>query len=741
MGLFAYPEVRREDFFETLHGFSVADPYRHLEDPDAPETKAFVEAQGYLFREYIKTTDVRERVAAKLTELNNFEKYQVPFKRGDNYYYFYNSGLQAQSVLYTQKSIDSAPTVFFDPNTLSADGTVSLNAFNFSPSGNLFGYALSTSGSDWVKIYVRRVGSYVDLEATPIEWAKFSKIEFTHDDLGFFYTKYPTPAVASESAGTEVDASKFAQVWYHRIQTSQNEDIVVYKNDEEPDYGQDDGYDVTISDCGRYLILGVRKGCDPENILYVADLEKQFGGNSLLNVPKFTEIVGEFNASYFLIASKGSVLYFQTSLNAPKSRIVSFDVSQLKLFRTKTTASKTIIQKKADGKSINSSETNETISYSLLKPEFLEIVPEAETPISFVKVIKDKIVIVYMKDVKHIAKIFDLTGKYLNNIDLPSGANISGISKGDGEIFYKYTSHITPGVICRYDFATTTSTVFRETVVKGLEADKFEVKQVFFDSEDGTKIPMWIVHKKDLVLNGENPTILYGYGGFGISLLPSFSINFLSFVDSFNGIYCVANIRGGGEYGQEWHDAGRLFNKQNCFTDFQYAARFLISEKYTQRRKLCINGGSNGGLLVGASINQTPELFGLAIVDVGVLDYLRFHKFTVGAAWTSDYGSPDVQKDFEYSIKISPLHNVDSTKIYPAVLIVTGDHDDRVVPLHSMKFAATLQHSLAENPNPIMMRVNKNAGHGAGKSVQQTIDEIADKFAYLSIVLNAPYFV
>ncbi|KAJ3027841.1 UNVERIFIED_CONTAM: hypothetical protein HDU68_002986 [Siphonaria sp. JEL0065] len=735
---FSYPATRRDNLVEVLHDIPVADPYRHLEDPEAEETKAFVDAQQALFNEFVKGSDVREKVAAKLTQLNNFEKYTTPFKAGDNYYYFYNSGLQAQSVMYTQKSLDGEPTVFFDPNSLSADGTISLNAYNFSSSGKLFAYALSVSGSDWVKIYVREVGGEKDLEK-PVEWAKFSKIEFTHDDKGFFYTKYPTPAVSAENAGTEVDASLNAQVWYHTIGTSQDSDIIVYKNDDEPDWGQDDGYDVTITSDGRYLVLGIRKGTDPSNLLYYADLEKQFGGKSLLGVPEFTEIVGEWNGSYFLISSEGSNLFFQSSFNAPKSRVVSYDVSKSTATSTTTTTTKTVTVKNTDGTSTSKTETTKTTTTSYTKPGFVEVIPEANTPISFVKVVKDKIVVIYMKDVKHIAQVFDLSGKFLNNIELPSGANINGIAKGDGEMFYRFSSFITPGVISRYDFATGQSSIFRETVVKGLEAEKFDVKQVFYNSEDGTKIPMWVVHKKDLVLDGETPTILYGYGGFGISLLPNFSINALSFVDGFNGVYCIANIRGGGEYGQEWHDAGRLFNKQNCFTDFQYAARYLIAEGYTKPAKLVINGGSNGGLLIGACLNQTPELFGLGIAEVGVLDYLRFHLFTVGAAWSSDYGFPDVKKDFEYSLKISPVHNVDSTKVYPAVLICTGDHDDRVVPLHSLKFAATLQHALPNNPNPIMMRLNKNAGHGAGMSVQQNIELTADKFTYISLVLNAPY--
>ncbi|KAJ3068669.1 hypothetical protein HDU99_003137, partial [Rhizoclosmatium hyalinum] len=499
---FNYPEVRREETPEILHGIPVQDPYRHLEDPDAPETVAFVEAQQKLFRDFVQGSDVREKVATRLTELNNFEKFGTPFKRGDNYYYFYNSGLQAQAVLYTQKTLDAEPSVFFDPNTLSADGTVSLNAYNFSKSGKLFAYALSTSGSDWVKIFVREVGSDKDLEQKPIEWAKFSKIEFTHDELGFFYTKYPTPNVSSEAAGTETDISTFAQVWYHKIGTSQDEDIVIYKNDDEPEYGQDDGYDVYITgETGRYLVLGIRKGCEPYNLVYYADLQEQFGCNSILGAPKLTEIVGEFNGSYFLIDSAGPILYFQTSFNAPKSRIVSYNVAAA----TKTVTTKTF---SVSYENKETKTTTKTVTY--VKPDFEEIISESH-PISFVKgdAKNNKLVIVYMKDVKHVARVFDFGGNYLNDIELPSGCVIRGFGSEEGALFYNYASFITPGVIARYDFETGVSSIFRQTVVKGLEAEKYEVKQVFYNSEDGTRIPMWITHKKGLVLDGNNPTILY----------------------------------------------------------------------------------------------------------------------------------------------------------------------------------------------------------------------------------------
>ncbi|ORY31527.1 hypothetical protein BCR33DRAFT_723876 [Rhizoclosmatium globosum] len=703
--LFTYPTVRRDDQVDILHGVEIKHPYRHLEDPDAPETKQFVEDQGKLFQDFIKSKggDVRTKLEARFTEMFNYERYGLPFKKGDNYYYFHNSGLQPQSVLYTQKTVDGEASVFFDPNTLSQDGTVSLSTYSFSESGKLFAYAVSDSGSDWVKIHVREVGADKDLEVKPLEWAKFTGIEWTHDEKGFFYNRYPAPSVSLDKAGTETDVSKNQAVYYHRIGTDQSEDIVIYKDPEHPDWG----FGSTVSDCGRYIIIGAWKGTHPESQIYYADLEKQFGGKSVLGVPEFTTIVGEWKGTYDWIANEGTVFYFVTSDGAPNKSVVKYDVAQPEL-------------------------------------GFSVVIPEVETAIDYYKVVaNNKLVLVYLQDVKHVIKVHDLTtGEYLHNIDLPTGSVIKGISgsKSKTEVFYNFGSFISPGITRRFDFANGQDTLFKETIVPGFDSSIFEVKQVFYPSADGTKIPMYIFHKKGLELNGENPAFQYAYGGFNISILPSFSVAWLTFAEKFNGVVAIANIRGGGEYGQAWHDAGRLFNKQNCSTDFQYASRYLISEKYTKPAKLAINGGSNGGLLIGTVLNQAPELYGLGIADVGVHDLLRFHKFTIGHAWTSDFGSPDVKEDFENILKISPLHNVDSKKAYPAVLIVTGDHDDRVVPLHSLKLGATMQYELKNNAKPIMMRINSKAGHGAGKSIQQTIEELSDKYTYLSITLDAPYF-
>ncbi|KAI8837115.1 prolyl oligopeptidase [Chytriomyces cf. hyalinus JEL632] len=735
---YEYPTVRRdEDHVDLLHGVPVKDPYRHLEDPDAPETKAFVEQQGSLFQGFIQGSEVREKLVTSLTESFNYERYGVPFKKGDNYYYFHNSGLQPQALIRTQKTLDSEATVFFDPNALSEDGTVSLGTYSFSESGNLFGYALSSSGSDWVKIHVRQVGSDTDLEEKPIEWAKFTSISFTHDEKGFFYERYPSPTVSSDKAGTETDASKNQTVCYHRIGTPQEDDIVVWSDSENPERMAS----AEVSDCGRYLLVTVSRSTERKNLVYYADLEKQFGSKSCLGVPELVEIVGDFNAKYSLISTEGSVFYFETTLDAPNARVVKYDIEK-KAKLTKTVTTTTTTTKSENSTTVKSVKTTSAVAVPV-ESTFEEVIPEFENALDFTHVVDgNKLILVYLKDVKHVMKVHDLsTGVFLQDIELPTGSIIKGLtgSKSRSEMFYAFQSHISPGIIRRYDFATKEDSVFSEAIVEGFDSSIFEVKQIFYPTNDGTMIPMYIIHKKDTVLNGENPTLLYAYGGFTISILPAFSVAWLTFIQKFNGVVAVANIRGGGEYGMAWHDAGKLFNKQNCYYDFQNAARYLIDTKYTCPKKLAINGGSNGGLLVGACLNQTPELFGLGIAEVGVMDMLRFHKFTIGAAWVSDFGSPEVKDEFENLLKISPLHNVDKNKTYPAVLLITGDHDDRVVPLHSMKLAATMQYELKDNPNPIMMRVNTKAGHGAGKSMQQFIEEAADKYTFLSIVLEAPY--
>ncbi|KAJ3194933.1 hypothetical protein HK101_001543 [Irineochytrium annulatum] len=694
-----YPAVRRGTVIETLHNRQIADPYRHLEDPDAEETKNFVEAENKLFFGHIGKIAYRDALRDRLTTMYNYERFGCPFRKGSSYYYFHNSGLQAQSVLYRMNSLKSEPQTFLDPNKLSDDGTVSLNTYGFSHSGKMFAYGLSKSGSDWVSIHAKKVDDSKDLEDKPLEWAKFTGITWTFDDRGFFYSKYPS-TVESDKAGTETDSSKNMSVMYHKIGTPQSADFVVYKDPEHPDYI----FGSSVSDDGKYLILTISESCDPKNLIYIADLEKGSDANGLTGRFDFVKIVPDWKAEFSYVTNEGPIFYLSTTLDAPRRRIVKFDLTN----RDKG---------------------------------FVEVIPQSDAVLTSMNVVdNDKLVLVYLQDVKHVIKVYQLSGKPADiKIDLPTGSIVKSMTgeKDDKELFFSFSSFTSPGVIHRFDFEKREQSTFRETKVANYNSDLFETKQVFYASKDGTKIPMYITHKKGLKLDGENPTLLYAYGGFNISVTPTFSINWLTFIEKFNGVVCVANIRGGGEYGEDWYNGGRLEKKQNCFTDFQCAARWLIDNKYTKPKKLAINGGSNGGLLVGACLNQAPELYGCGVADVGVMDLLRFHKFTIGSAWVSDFGNPDVAADFDYIIKISPLHNIRKDVVYPHVLITTSDHDDRVSPLHSIKYIATLQHEAAENPNPLLIRVDTKSGHGAGKSTQQIIEEAADKYTFITNALGA----
>nr|KAJ3418170.1 hypothetical protein HK105_000246 [Polyrhizophydium stewartii] len=706
MSTISYPPTRRDDsVVDTLHGVAVPDPYRWLEDPDSDETKAFVDAQNAVTQTYLSQCAYRDDFKRALTGLFNYDKYGCPRRHGGQYFYFHNSGLQPQSVLYKQASLDAERQVFLDPNTLSDDGTVSINTFAFSDSGKLFGYALSASGSDWVNIHVRetRDGVTKDLEDKPIEWAKFTTIGFTHDDRGFFYTTYPRPQVDASKKGTETDANKNSMVYYHVIGTPQEQDILIHKDPANPDFLQS----AYLSDDGKFVVMSVSKGTNPETALYVAPIDGPITSDK---VPVFVAIADKMDAAYTYLTNEGRVFWLATTLNAPKQRIVKYDLDH---------------------------------------PEkgFVEVIAETENVISSVDIAdNNKLMITYLEDVKHVVYVYDMfTGAAVapHKLPLPEGSIISSLQSSckHGEVFYLVSSFLSPGVVYRFDFEGHQHSVFRQAVVKGLRADELETKQIFYESKDGTKkIPMFIIARKDVKLDGNNPTVLYGYGGFDISITPSFSVSWLTFVQHMKGVVAIANIRGGGEYGQEkWYNQGRLAKKQNVFDDFQWAAKWLSAHGYARPEKLAINGGSNGGLLVGACINQAPELFGAAVAQVGVLDMYRFHRFTIGAAWTSDYGNPDKADDFAVLQKYSPLHNVHSDKEYPAVLIMTGDHDDRVVPLHSHKFIATLQHARPHNAKPLLERVETKAGHGAGKSTQQLIEDTTDKFAFIGLAVGAEW--
>jgi prolyl oligopeptidase len=597
--------------------------------------------------------------------------------------------------------LDSVPEVFFDPNQLSEDGTVALSTTEFSDDGSLFGYALSKSGSDWVTIHVKRVSDGKDLD-DKIEFAKFTGISWTKDNQGFFYTRYPR--VTTSDLGTETDANENAQTYYHVLGTQQKEDTLVFADPEHPTYR---GY-VSASDCGQYLMLSVTASTAHKNKLWIAPWSsKQDPQRAQLAALKWTKLVDEIDqGSFDYLTNINKVFYFQSNFNAPNQRIIKYDLDHPEL-------------------------------------GFVNIVPEKKSEtLAFATVVaQTKLILVYMKDVKHVIYMVDLlSGAQLREIDLPTVASVDGLSGKikQTEFFYRYSSYLSPGTIVRYDCTTMTSSSWKEIQVPGFKSAEFEAKQVFYPSKDGTKIPMFLIHRKDLTLDGTAPTLCYGYGGFNIPLTPSFVPGWLGFIQSYDAVVAVANLRGGGEYGESWHEAGMKANKQNVFDDFQYAAKYLINKGYTSPSKLAINGGSNGGLLVAACANQAPELYAAAVGEVGVLDMLRFHKWTIGSAWRADYGDPDVADEFAYIYPYSPYHNV-RTQTYPAMLLMTSDHDDRVVPVHSYKYIAQLQHMNPNNLNPLLIHIERKAGHGAGKPTKKRIESAAIRFSFMAMATGAQW--
>lgn len=686
-----YPKSHQVDQVDHYHGTQVADPYRWLEDPDAEETQAWVEAQNQVTFAYLKQIPTRERIKQRLTQLWNYERYGIPFKEGDakkydvgdRYFYFKNDGLQNQSVLYTLTSLDAEPRVLLDPNTLSEDGTVALSNLAISNDGRRMAYGLSTSGSDWQEWKVRDIETGEDL-SDHLQWIKFSGASWTPDCQGFFYSRYDEP---NEKTKLE-EANYFQKLYYHRIGTSQSEDVLIYHRPDQKEWGFDGG----VTEDGRYLIISIWLGTDSRNLVFYKDL-------SLPNAP-VVELINQFEAEYSFIENEGSTFWLKTNLDSPRSRVIAIDIT-------------------APDRS-----------------NWREVIPQAAETLEGVGLLNNQFVISYLKDAHTQIKLFDLDGSFVREVDLPGLGSAGGFggNRYDTETFYSFTSYTTPSTIYHYDMLTGRSTIFRQPQVD-FDPEQYETKQVFYRSQDGTQIPMFITHKKGLVLNGENPTYLYGYGGFNVSLTPSFSVSNLVWME-LGGIYAVANLRGGGEYGEEWHQAGTKQNKQNVFNDFIAAAEWLIEHQYTCSAKLAIGGGSNGGLLVGACITQRPDLFGAALPAVGVMDMLRFHHFTIGWAWTAEYGSPDNLEEFQALYAYSPLHNLKPETAYPATMITTADHDDRVVPAHSFKFAAALQ-AAHTGPNPVLIRIETKAGHGAGKPTAKIIEEIADEWAFLVKTLGA----
>ncbi|XP_033932416.1 prolyl endopeptidase [Pseudochaenichthys georgianus] len=702
---FQYPQAYRDDaVMDAYHDDKVPDPYSWLEDPDSEKTQAFVTAQNQLTVPYLESCEVRDLFKERMTELYDYPKYSCPFKRGDKYFHFYNTGLQNQSVMYMQDSLDAEPKVFLDPNTFSEDGTVALRGYAFSEDGENLAYGTSASGSDWVEICFLQVEGAKALEDR-LERVKFSCMSWTHDGKGLFYNSYPEQK--GKSDGTETSANLHQKLYFHILGTPQSDDVLCAEFPDQPKWMAG----AEVSDDGGYLLLSIREGCDPVNRLWYCDLKTTPEG--ITGLLPWVKLIDNFDAEYEYVTNEGTLFTFKTNLDAPRYRLINIDFA-------------------------SPAQTN-----------WKELIPQHDKDVIVFATctFSSYVFVCFLHDVKNVLKMYRLSsGEELRTFPLDVGSVVGFTGrKRDSEIFYYFTSFLSPAIIYHCDLTKEPLQphIFREVTVKGFSPSDYQTTQIFYPSKDGTEIPMFIVHKKGLKLDGSHPGFLYGYGGFNISITPSYSVSRLIFVRHLGGVLAVANIRGGGEYGETWHKAGMLANKQNCFTDFQCAAEYLVKEGYTTSSKLTINGGSNGGLLVAACVNQRPELFGCAVAQVGVMDMLKFHKFTIGHAWTTDFGCSEEKPQFDWLMKYSPLHNIRIPEgngvQYPSVLLLTGDHDDRVVPLHSLKYIATLQHIVgrsSKQTNPLFILVDTKSGHGAGKPTSKVIQEVADTYAFIARCLN-----
>lgn len=668
-----YPETLKTDTVDVYFGTEVADPYRWLEDDNSAETAAWVTAQNEVTDAYLAKIPYRNQIRERLTALWNYPRYGVPFKKGGYYFFFKNDGIQNQSVLYIQDSLKGEARIFLDPNKLSADGTTSLGTYSVSKDGKYFAYAISKAGSDWNEIYVMETATGNQL-ADKLEWVKFSGISWREN--GFYYGRYDKPV----GGGALSSKNEFKKVYYHNIGDPQEKDVLIYENRNYPLRG----YEVAATEDGRFLVLYETESTSG-NALYVKDLNKPNAD--------FVKIADGFRFDYSFIGNDGEKFYLLTNDAAPKYKLVEVDLKSPATANWKT------------------------------------IIPEKEEVLKSAEVAGMHIVALYMKDATSKAFVHKMDGSLLHEIELPGPGTIAGFegNKEENEAFFSYTSFIYPSTVFSYDITANRAEVLHQSEID-FDPSLYESKQIFYTSKDGTKVPMFIVHKAGMKLDGNNPVYLYGYGGFNVSLTPTFSVSRLLFIEQ-GGVFAVPNLRGGGEYGEAWHRAGTKLQKQNVFDDFIAAAEYLIAEKYTKPEKIAIAGGSNGGLLVGACMTQRPDLFAVALPAVGVMDMLRFHKFTIGWAWTEDYGSSEDSAEFKYLLGYSPLHNLKAGTCYPATLVTTADHDDRVVPAHSFKFAATLQEHQDCN-KPALIRIETNAGHGAGKPISKMIDEATDIWAF-----------
>jgi prolyl oligopeptidase len=676
-----YPETRRVDQVDDYHGTNVADPYRWLEDDvrKSKDVEAWVEAENKVTFRYLEGIPERDPLKHRLTDLYNYEKYSAPHKVAGRYFYSKNDGLQNQSVYYVQESLDGKPRVLLDPNTWSKDGTVALAGLSVRDDARYLAYAVAEAGSDWHTWHVLDVDTGKKLD-DEVKWVKFSNASWTKDGNGFFYSRFDEPKPGATFQSLNLNQ----KVYYHRLGRPQAEDVLVYRRPDHPDWS----FSADVTEDGHYLILTTHVGTAHKYRVSYRDLTEPYA------MP--VDLIENFENEYSFIDNDGPVFYFKTDFDAPRGRVIAIDTRQ-------------------PG-----------------KDHWKEIIPQAKEALESVNLVGNLFVTEYLKDAQTRVKMYTVDGTFVRDVELPGIGSAGGFGgkRTDTETFYTFMSFATPPTIFRYDLVTGKSSVFRRPEVK-FHPEDYEVKQVFYTSKDGTKVPMFLTYRKGIKRDGSNPTLLYGYGGFSIPMTPSFAVSRALWMDM-GGVYAVANLRGGSEYGEEWHLAGTKLHKQNVFDDFIAAAEYLIKEEYTRPEKLAIQGGSNGGLLVGACETQRPDLFGACLPAVGVMDMLRFQKFTAGRYWVDDYGSSDDPEEFKALYAYSPYHALlrNGKKKYPATLITTADHDDRVVPGHSFKFAAALQANQAGDA-PVLIRIETRAGHGGGKPTAKLIEEAADQMAFL----------
>jgi prolyl oligopeptidase len=678
----SYPNARREDFSEVLHGVEIADPYRWMEDIDSKEVADWIQAENELTSSLLSAVPEREEIHARLSQLWNFERYGIPQKAGSRYFFSRNSGLQNQSPVYVADSLEDEPRLLLDPNTLSEDGTVALNSISVSPDGNLLAYAIASGGSDWQEWHVRDVRTGEDYPNDILKWSKFSGAAWLEDSSGFFYSRYDEPTDLALK-----QANYFQKLYFHPVGFPQTSDTLVYDRPDQKEWG----FSGEVSEDGQYLVISVWQGTLPENRVFVKRLSDP--------TAPVIELLTKQDGTYGYIGNDGETFYFLTDRLAPLRRVIAVELDrpEEEFWRT--------------------------------------IVPEGDATIRGVSLFGDRLIVSRLRDSHSAIELHGLDGSAQGEVELPGIGSAGGFGgrRDHGETFFAFTAFTAPTTIYRYDIVANKVELFRKPVVD-FDADAYVTEQVFFPSKDGTRIPLFLTYRKGLERSGDHPTLMTGYGGFNMPTTPYFSIANSVWLER-GGVLAVVVLRGGGDYGKPWHDAGRLLNKQNVFDDFIAAGEYLFAEGFTNPKRLAIKGGSNGGLLVGAVLTQRPDMFGAALPGVGVLDMLRFDKFTIGWAWKSDYGDPAVAEDFAYLRGYSPYHNLRNGTSYPATLITTGDHDDRVYPAHSFKFAAAIQRAQGGDA-PVLIRVETRGGHGAGKPVSKVIDEIADEWTFLTQALR-----